>query len=533
MGEFLSYSILSGLLMLAMYMAYRLFLARDNQHGFNRAVLLSIYLVSFMASPFIFSLDTLNVSTNPQAFTLEGIEVVETEGAVLSKQIWGTVLIWLLLAGMAAVTIKTIITWIRLTNVIRKGEKIRHAGYTLVVTDDERFAPFSWMRYVVISRSDYDNNSSAIATHELKHVACRHWIDLLIAQIICIINWFNPVAWLMRDELMLVHEYQADMAVIDSGHDTQEYQMLLIKKAVGARFPSLANSLNHSKLKKRITMMYKEKSGAGRKFKALALVPMLALALGVAGAPAVRAAVSTISSSDVSVSKDSENPPENKTAVQTYKVTDINNDGNETTVTIKGEGFGTNLTVSDATFTNRGKTYKANSLDCNMTDGIATIRATFRFSDELKKPGMTLMVNSKEVPFDLENFKNTAQAVVIGNSGNSTISSRSGVIVINGTSSAIPSGVSVYLDGKKISEAEMAALSSENISSISVDKQNNTIRISSKANNGNIMSKLGNMPVYVDGKEISEAEMSALPVENIASITVDKQNNVLRITTTK
>ena len=93
--------------------------------------------------------------------------------------------------------------------------------------------------------------------------------------------------------------------------------------------------------------------------------------------------------------------------------------------------------------------------------------------------------------------------------------------------------MSVYLDGKKISEAEMAALSSENISSISVDKQNNTIRISSKANNGNIMSKLGNMPVYVDGKEISEAEMSALPVENIASITVDKQNNVLRITTTK
>ena len=69
MGEFLSYSILSGLLMLAMYMAYRLFLARDNQHSFNRGVLLSIYLVSFMASPFIFSLDTLNVSTNPQAFT--------------------------------------------------------------------------------------------------------------------------------------------------------------------------------------------------------------------------------------------------------------------------------------------------------------------------------------------------------------------------------------------------------------------------------------------------------------------------------
>lgn len=280
-------------------------------------------------------------------------------------------------------------------------------------------------------------------------------------------------------------------------------------------------------------MMYKEKSGAGRKFKALALVPMLALALGVAGAPAVRAAVSTISSSDVSVSKDSENLPENKTTVQTYKVTNINNDGNETSVTINGEGFGTNLTISDATFTNKGKTYQANSLDCNMTDGVATSHATFRFADELKKPSMTLMVNGKEVPFDLEKFQNNAQSVAIGNNGNSTAPSRSGVIVINGSSSAIPSDMSVYLDGKKISEAEMAGLSSENISSVSVDKQNNTIKISSKTNNGNIMSRLGNMPVYVDGKEISEAEMSALPVENITSITVDKQNNVIRISTTK
>lgn len=85
---------------------------------------------------------------------------------------------------------------------------------------------------------------------QLKHVRSRHWIDLLIAQAVCVVNWFNPAAWLMRDELMLVHEYQADMAVIDHGHDPQEYQMLLIKKAVGSRFPSLANSLNHSKLKK-------------------------------------------------------------------------------------------------------------------------------------------------------------------------------------------------------------------------------------------------------------------------------------------
>lgn len=258
MGGLLSYSIISGLLMLAMYLAYRLFLARDNQHGFNRGVLLGIYVVSFLALP------VMSISENPAsqstAMTLSvnesgGTDVIPTTH---SEPVWGTILIWIFLAGMIVVTVRTVIVWARLLTVIRSGEKIIRNGYTLVVTEDERYAPFSWMNYMVISRKDYENNCSAIAAHELKHIVARHWMDLLIAQAVCIIGWFNPAAWLMRDELMLIHEYQADIAVIEKGHDPQEYQMLLIKKAVGARFPSLANSLNHSKLKKRITMMYKE-----------------------------------------------------------------------------------------------------------------------------------------------------------------------------------------------------------------------------------------------------------------------------------
>ena len=154
--------------------------------------------------------------------------------------LWGTLLIWIFIAGALLAAAKTIYTSVRLTKVIRSGKKIAHHGYTLVVTDNEKFAPFSWMRYVVISRKDYDNNYSAIAAHELKHVASRHWIDLLLAQAVCIINWFNPAAWLMRDELMLVHEYQADMAVIDKGHDPQEYQLLLIKKSCWLQIPVLS-----------------------------------------------------------------------------------------------------------------------------------------------------------------------------------------------------------------------------------------------------------------------------------------------------
>lgn len=501
MGEFLSYSIVSGFPLLVLYLAYRLFLARDNQHGFNRGVLLAIYAISFAAYPILRTFENHKIGHAVQTITIEGAEVTNIATVADANPTWGTILIWMFIAGMAVVTIKTIVTWVRLIGVIRSGQKIEQPGYTVVVTDEERYAPFSWMRYVVISRKDYERDSSAIAAHELKHISCHHWVDLLIAQVACIVNWFNPAAWLMRDELMLVHEYQADMAVIDQGHDTQEYQMLLIKKAVGARFPSLANSLNHSKLKKRITMMYKAKSGAGRKWKALALVPMLALALGVTGVPAVRAAVSTISTLKVSDGKNSENPSKDKTTVQYFKVVNINNNNGKTTVVVKGEGLGDNLTVSGGTFTTDGKKYKAKALNCSMTDGKATITAEFPFITEFDKVKMTLNINGDEIPFDLENFFNNAgvgpkqeksahtgsrsNPVVIGygtiKKPTADVKSDDSVVMAKSEESAPdPEDIVIYLDGKVIGLSEMNDINPEDIASITVDKKDNIIRITSK-----------------------------------------------------
>ena len=413
MGEFLSYSIMSGLYMLAMYLAYRLFLARDNQHVFNRCILLLIYFVSFVVTPIVFSIE-FGTSSPAVSMMSDDLELINISLSVQDGPFWPTILIWMFSIGMVVVFIKTIITWLRIINVIRTGQKIKQDGYTLVVTSDQRYAPFSWMRYMVISRSDYENGYSTITTHELKHVTSLHCLDLLVAQCVCIINWFNPAVWLMRDELMLVHEYQADMAVIKEGYDPQVYQLLLIKKAVGTRFPSLANSLNHSKLKKRITMMYKEKSSAGRKFKALALVPTLALAVGVASVPTVHAAVSAIRSCDVSVSKDSEKLSEDKTSVQYYKVIDIVSNGDETTVAVKGEGLGNHMHVSGGIFVANGKTYHAKALKADMTDGIASIVLTFpfKFSGDYKNTSMSITLNGKEVPFILDKF-NTANPTVV------------------------------------------------------------------------------------------------------------------------
>lgn len=482
MGGLLSYSITGGILMLAMYLAYRLFLARDNQHGFNRCMLLMIYFVSFAVIPAMPLLGHLSAPEAPSA-TPEGVGLAAEVLAPLAPQgkpIWGTILIWIYMAGMAAVAVLTAITWVRLVRIIRSGRKISCGGYTLVIASDDRLAPLSWMRYVVISRADYENDCSAIIAHELEHVASCHSLDLLVAQAVCIINWFNPASWLMRDELMLVHEYQADMAVIDKGYNPQEYQLLLIKKAVGARFPSLANSLNHSKLKKRITMMYKQKSGAGRRLKALALVPTLVSALALAGIPAVRAAVAAIGDSDVTVSKVNENLPSGQiVSVKRFKVANINNDGRETGVVINADGLGDKLTVSGGTFTNDGKTYHAKSMQCNMTDGKAVINVVFPFSSEYVKPKMSIMVNGEEVPFNLEGFLDSARTVVVRRDADTSGKSMSS-IVVNGNSASSLDSIEIYLDGVKINRETLKELPSDKIQSITIDKQGKKMSVSTR-----------------------------------------------------
>lgn len=300
MGTLFSYSIYSAIIMAMLYLTYKWVLAGENQHRANRAILLSIYAVSMTAFPLSLWLRAL--ATRHTATSTTGIADVELpiiSGAELPDSSVADVLLWIYLAGMAVVAIHTLLVWIRLARIVSDGEQMPVGHYTLVLTDRKGIAPFSWRRYIVMSRGDYADSGQMILCHETRHLDLHHPVDLMVAQLVAIIEWWNPAAWLMREELKTVHEYQADSCVLASGVNAREYQMLLIKKAVGARFPSLANSLNHSKLKKRITMMYSQKKSAKRRMRALALLPALGAAVLTANLPAVASAMSEASSAEL------------------------------------------------------------------------------------------------------------------------------------------------------------------------------------------------------------------------------------------
>lgn len=303
MGALFSYSIVSSILLCCGYVVYKWLFSSEKQHSYNRVIIFFIYFISLLL-PMVLSGNRFATATDDVAAGVVignpiavGIFTGEMESG--SKGMFFRIILGLYLVGIVAMTVYTFISVIQLFGIIKNGERIERKRYTLILTDKRDLAPFSWMRYVVMNKADYLSGGEVIVIHEQQHLKCYHWIDLLFAQIVLIFQWFNPAAWLFREEFRTVHEYQADEAVIHSGTNVKDYQMLLIKKAVGSRFHSLANSLNHSKLKKRVTMMYKEKSSLARRLGALVLVPAMALGCVVVRIPAFAGFLETESATEL------------------------------------------------------------------------------------------------------------------------------------------------------------------------------------------------------------------------------------------
>ena len=310
MGIFFVYILKSSVCLAVFYLFYRLLLSRETFHRFNRVALLSILLLSCLL-PLVEVTVEKQTEVHQTMMTLEQwlmlADMMNTTN-VAELQIeevtvtWIQVALLVYLAGILLFAFRNGYSLLKLGNLLRSGRKEDLSKYTdggekvTLIVHDHDIAPFSWMKYIVISQKDLDENGREILIHELAHIQNRHSWDLLVADICIFFQWFNPASWLLKQELQNIHEYEADETVIEKGVDAKQYQLLLIKKAVGTRLYSMANSFNHSKLKKRITMMLKEKSSPWARLKYLYVLPVAAIAVTAFARPEVSDKVEKISS---------------------------------------------------------------------------------------------------------------------------------------------------------------------------------------------------------------------------------------------
>ena len=304
MGAFLFYLLKSGCCLVIFYIFFKLMMSRSTFFRFNRITLLVglsgctllplIELTTteetFLHTP-LYAIHEILQSTeqvmpNPEE---AGNEILLSEkNTEISSLNWIPVTLGTIYGAGALLTFVWLsVSTCRLAQLIRMSEKKRYGNYILVIPR-QPIASFSWGRYIVVSASDYSRQSEEVLLHEMMHLRNHHTLDLLFMQIFLLVHWFNPVIWLLKRELQEIHEFEADNGVINTGVDATKYQLLLVKKAVGTRLYSMANGFNHSKLKKRITMMLKERTNRWARLKLLLAVPVMAGALYVFAQPEVK-----------------------------------------------------------------------------------------------------------------------------------------------------------------------------------------------------------------------------------------------------
>lgn len=282
MYDLMLYSLKTGACLAVFYLFYKLLLSRETFHRFNRVVLLAMLVLSFVLPCCVVTL--YRDLPAPEPFVLP----VVTQPALLVEAVaaakpfpWRELLAMLFAAGVVAMLLWVVVSLVRVWSIVHGGRSERLPGGMVLVRRSEKGSPFSWGRYIVVSEQDDDALLRDVLLHEEAHLRLHHSVDLLVADLAGCLQWFNPAMWLLRRELRAIHEYEADEAVLRSGVDAREYQMLLIRKAAGRRWCSVANSFNHSKLKNRITMMLRKKSSRWNYARALVFLPLVGLALGV------------------------------------------------------------------------------------------------------------------------------------------------------------------------------------------------------------------------------------------------------------
>lgn len=303
MGLFFVYILKSAFCLAAFYLFYKMLLSKETFHRFNRFALLGIMAASFVLPGVnvqsYFQQKSANVLLDLGNMLIEPLEVVE-DTTMAGTFHWASLLLLVYVTGVACFWARHLFALANMYRLIRTGSRqIREDG-TVMAIHRQDIAPFSWMHYIVISEKDMDENGEIILRHETAHIRHRHSWDLIFADMCISLQWFNPAAWLAKRELQNVHEFEADELVINQGIDAKRYQLLLIKKAVGTRLYSMANSFNHSSLKKRITMMIKKQSNPWARLKYLYVLPLAAIAVAAFARPEISSELDEISSAKVS-----------------------------------------------------------------------------------------------------------------------------------------------------------------------------------------------------------------------------------------
>ena len=301
MVAFIIFAIRWAVTLTLLYSLYRLLLRRETFHRLNRAVLLAILVVSPLLP--LVPLHTDRPTALDAMFTrIEGTIIERplirqpsdenVAGNALTAQEkdeaasdrcmrYGA---YIYIIGIVIAVATYLFRVLALVRVIRRSRRITHElvpDRVHLMLDMRITQPSSFMHWIFIGPIDLKQNAETVLRHELAHVRMGHSWDVVLCDLTCRLLWCLPFAWMLRQDLVDVHEFQADEAVLQGGVKLEDYEHLLVRKAVRTQALPIMNTLRRGAVKKRFAMMHSRRSSRWSRLKLLYLVPALAACLWV------------------------------------------------------------------------------------------------------------------------------------------------------------------------------------------------------------------------------------------------------------
>ena len=313
METFLFYLLRSSLVAILLYGIYKAIFSQTTFHRANRIALDSILAVSVVFPLFRFRLIPETAHSMMDISPINGSTLSELPVSSVGQSLWQNIP-WIEIiaifyfAGLSFFLIRQLLGFMRLAAMIRTSEKEAVSHAALLCITDCKIQPFSWFRYIVVSKDDVKSNYfPVILWHELTHVERYHSVDRTIFDLFACIFWFNPFAWQLRREIQAVHEYQADEHTLESGVDIKQYQLLLIRKSAGENTFALANNFLQRDLHKRIRMMKTIHTNISRKWQYALMLPGIAISLIALSIPALYAKADSTNTSKQQIPSETAN----------------------------------------------------------------------------------------------------------------------------------------------------------------------------------------------------------------------------------
>ena len=291
MSLFLTYELKVAVLIAVFYIFWRLLVANETWHRLNRIVLLSTALASFVLPLCVITIhqtvevmppvaDTLPLPTDETAMPMESAPAL-TNAETERPFNWLLPLTIIYIIGVVVVLSKMLLSLWRLYRMRAESEVYPLSDGYLMAVCEKVGTPFSWWNTVFMNHNDYEKGTIALLIHELGHLRLHHSADVLLVELLTALQWFNPAMLMLRNDLRIIHEYEADQQVISHGFNDIQYLKLLIRKAACQSGYSLANGISNSALKKRVTMIMKPQSNQRQWIRYAYLLPIITISLAM------------------------------------------------------------------------------------------------------------------------------------------------------------------------------------------------------------------------------------------------------------